>query len=237
MQRVVSTLPGRLAAALLAAFCVLAALVLPMPQARAASSYQFWGYFQLKHGSWAFSSKGPAATHPANGSVQGWRFAVAGTGDNRHPRGVVTFERACATTPAASGKKRVAVVIDYGRTADASTGTPPKPVARCAQVAESATGADVLAAVATVRDSKGLVCGINGWPASGCGTEVKSPTAAQKAPDTPVAIAVPAAPHTASAAPTGSGHTAVWVTVIVVVVLLILAALMLLARRRRAVQR
>lgn len=181
---------GRLAA-LLGLLLGLVALALPTPSANAAgSSYQFWGYWTLKGQTWAFSQNGPSKTHPADGAVEGWRWAVAGTDSNRHPRGTVTFTQVCGNTPKADGKKRVAVVVDYGRKADATKGTPHKPVAKCASVATKATGADVLAAVTTVRQSNGMVCGIDDWPATGCGGEVKNPTAAQKAPDKTVQIAV-----------------------------------------------
>lgn len=182
-----------------------AALVLPVSAAQAAN-YQYWGYYQVVGGAWAFSQNGPDKTTPADGSVEGWRWAVDdGTGATpRPPRALPTFQAVCAATPVEAGKKRVAVVIDFGRPADGDgTTAPPAPVARCASVATAATGAEVLAAVATVRTgTTGLVCGLDGYPASGCGGEVATLSPAQKAPDTPVTIA------TATATATGGAGTA-----------------------------
>ncbi|WP_018156212.1 SCO2322 family protein [Demetria terragena] len=167
------------------------------PTADAASAYRFWGYFQLKDGAWAFSTKGPDQVKPADGSVEGWRYALAGPTDSRAPRDTVSFKEACAGTPAKEGTKRVGVVIDYGRTADAESGTPPKPVAECAQVPAAANGSQVLAAVTdAVRVEKGLTCGVDDWPAKGCGGEVKTVPAAAKAKDKPVSITAPAAKET-----------------------------------------
>jgi hypothetical protein len=163
-----------------------------------AASYRFWGFYQLSNGAWAFAQKGPEQTVPKDGAVDGWRFAVSD--GSRQPRAVLTFEQICGTTPAASGKKRVGLVVDYGRPADADQGgTPPAPTAKCAVVGTDATSLDVLRAAGELRVEKGLVCGVNGYPATGCGGEVKSVSKEAAAPDTPVSIAAPAATPTASA--------------------------------------
>ncbi|MDE9366430.1 SCO2322 family protein [Luteipulveratus sp. YIM 133132] len=193
-----------------------------------AATYRFWGYFQLKGTSWSFAQKGPADTKPADGSVEGWRWAVAGETDSRAPRGTVTFEKACAGIPAKPGTKRVAVVLDYGRAADAESGTPPKPAARCTQVPAAATGADVLAAVSSVRTDKSLVCGVDGWPASGCGGPVQNVSAAAKATDDTVAI-----PVAAQEKSDDSGTRTTVFVVAGIAVLLLIGALVTVARRRR----
>jgi hypothetical protein len=143
-------------------------------------------------------------------------------------------------------------VIDAGRPADAEKGaTPPAPVAECAVVDAKASGAEVLSAVASVRGDKGLTCAINGYPATGCGGEVKQVPAAAKAADTPVTIPVkadaaasPSASATASPAPAdaaaagtssqqGSGvSTGTWVGIVVVLAVLALVAVAALRRRR-----
>ncbi|MEO6955514.1 MAG: SCO2322 family protein, partial [Antricoccus sp.] len=124
-------------------------VILPAGTAR-AEAYQYWGYYTLSNGQWQYAQTGPDQTNPTDGSVEGWRFAVASQDDARPPRGTVTFSAVCGSTKAVDGKKRVAVVIDYGRKADATGATPKKPMASCAQVPAAATGADVLAAVSTV---------------------------------------------------------------------------------------
>jgi hypothetical protein len=118
----------------------------PVPSASAAN-YRYWGYWQLTGGSWAFAQKGPDQLVPVDGSVEGWRYAVDDGSGNRTPRAVLTFEQLCGSTPAPAGKKRVGVVVDFGRAVDGEAGaTPPAPLATCAQVAPAATGAEVLAA-------------------------------------------------------------------------------------------
>jgi hypothetical protein len=190
MNRIASlSVLGARRSALAVVLGLLVALVLPASAANAAA-YRYWGYYQWDGSTWQFASKGPDQLKPADGSVEGWRFAVAAPDSTRLPRVEVSFDEVCAGTDAASGKKRVAVVIDYGRAADSEDGaTPPEPIAECASVDAAATGLEVLGAVADVRADKGLVCGLDGYPATGCGGEVKSVSAAAKAPDQPVTLA------------------------------------------------
>jgi hypothetical protein len=169
----------------------LAALTVLLPAGAAnAANYRFWGYYTWSDGSWAFATKGPDQTTPADGSVEGWRFAVSpASGDPRPPRAAGDFETICADTESVTGKKRVAVVIDAGLSSEAPSGAePPKARGACAQVDESASGAQVLAAVAESRAEKGLVCGIDGYPATGCGEPVDA--AAPTKPDAPVELAL-----------------------------------------------
>jgi hypothetical protein len=194
--RPVVAVPSLVAAVLLA---LVAAVVAPAAPASAAA-YRYWGYFQLQDATWAFASKGPDQLTPADGAVEGWRFAVAGETDARLPRATATFADLCGDTAAQDGKKRVGVVIDYGRTADSEDGKePPAPVGKCAVVDTKATGAEVLAAVASVRAEAGLVCGIDDQPATGCGGEVKEVSPEAKATDTPVPLAAATPTATAEA--------------------------------------
>ena len=170
------------------AFALSLAILLPGAAAHAAA-YRYWGYYELKGDAWQFATKGPDQTNPADGSVEGWRYAVGTEGSSRTPRVTVTFEDICGDTKAQAGKKRVGVVIDYGRAADTEDGsTPPDPRADCASVDKAASGSEVLAAVGEVRAEKGLVCAIDQEPATGCGGEVKQVSAAAKAPDKPVQL-------------------------------------------------
>jgi hypothetical protein len=224
-------------AALTVAAALMVALVAPAGSASAAT-YRYWGYYQLQNGAWAFATKGPDQTTPADGAVEGWRFAIGTEGSTRLPRVTTTFDEVCGPTKAVSGKKRVAVVIDYGRPADTEDGSaPPAPVARCGSVDTAATGAEVLAAVATVRAQGGLVCGIDGEPATGCGGEVKDVSAAAKAPDTPVTLARSAtatqAAAAAAAADRSSSGPSPWTYAGIALVVLIAAALVVTAVRRR----
>lgn len=190
-----------------AAFLVAAVLGLVTavfaPVAAHAAGYQFWGYYQLSDGEWGFAQEGPATTVPEDGSVDGWRFAVAADDDTRVPRAVPTFDDVCGDAPAAGdGEKRVAVVVDFGRDVDAPEGeTPPEPTAACVTAAADTSSQQLVTLLTEdVRtDTSGLICGLAGFPAQGCGDPVDEPTEEQLAPDEPVEIAV--------GAPVGGGDT------------------------------
>ena len=142
------------------------------------------------------------------------------------------------------------VVIDSGRPADAEGGaTPPAPQAACAVVDTKASSAEVLATVGLVRVDKGLTCAVNGYPATGCGAEVKQVPAAAKAADTPVTIpagataagrsaspdaAQPANPATSAAAQDSGVSAATWAGIVIVLALVAVVAFVALRRRRRA---
>lgn len=234
------------ASIVLAILATAVALVLPASTAHAAN-YQFWGYYQLTNGAWVFAQTGPDQTVPKEGSVEGWRWAVSDdSGKNpRMPRVTPAFGDICGTQAAPSGQKHVGVVIDYGRPADGDgKAEPPAPVMKCATVPTAATGSQVLSAVASVRVDKGLVCGINGYPATGCGGQVATLTPEQQAADTPIAAlgAAPAPTPTESAvaadvapAAASTGFTpGIWFGIAAVV--LVVAALIYAAMRRRQTQ-
>jgi hypothetical protein len=224
-------------AALATALGLLVALVLPTAAANAAA-YRYWGYYQWDGSAWQFASKGPDQLKPADGSVEGWRFAVTTPESTRLPRVEVSFDEVCAETATEDGKKRVAVVIDYGRAADSEdASTPPEPVAKCASVDQAATGLEVLGAVADVRGEKGLVCGLDGYPEAGCGGEVKTVPAAAKAPDQPVELT----PRADTGEATGSSAseddgvgTGTWIGIGVVVLALAGLGATAVLRRRQA---
>lgn len=160
-----------------------------------AASYRYWGYFHVTKGAWAFAQTGPAQVIPADGSVDGWRFAVADESSMRTPRATPTFESICAGTALTAGHKRVGLVIDFGRPGDTADGAklPPAAQATCVAVPTKATGSDVLVAAGnTLRLDKALTCGIDGWPATGCGEPVDPVSAAAASPDTAITIAAPA---------------------------------------------
>ena len=163
----------RVAAVAVAAVALLAAVVLPAPTAQ-ATAYRYWSYWVGTDGPWSFSAQG-AARVPQDGDVDGWRFAVSqSTGSSTPPRHLSDFESICGDTAAADGRKRVGVVIDFGTGTDAPPGqTPPAgPVVGCVVVASDANGYAVLDAVTSLRVDAGLICGIAGYPSTGCGEPV-----------------------------------------------------------------
>ncbi len=155
---------------------MLVALVGLTPSAN-ATSYRYWTYWVGGDGDWTFSSQG-ASRHPADGTVEGWRFAISQeAGSSSTPRVTSSFDDICADTDAVAGKKRVGLVLDFGVKADAPPGaTPPDgPIARCLVLPLSASGYDVLVAATSIRVEKGMVCGVAGYPKTGCGEPVANP--------------------------------------------------------------
>ncbi|MFD0572769.1 SCO2322 family protein [Kitasatospora gansuensis] len=123
---------------------------------------------------------GPRGVRPAG--RRGGRLAVRGQPRRRegrrpaHRRG--DFATVCAATPAQAGKKRIAVVLDFGTAADAPGGETPPARTACAAVPTAASSAEVLAAVAPPLryDSAGILCAIVGYPRTGCGDTVGNST-------------------------------------------------------------
>ncbi|MFD8543833.1 SCO2322 family protein [Streptomyces sp. NPDC059649] len=144
-----------------------------------AQEYRYWSFWNGggKDGSWAYATEGPATLRPADGAVEGFRFAVsADSAAAGKPRTAADFDAVCGTTPAADGRKRIGIVIDFGTAADAPDGErPPKGRTACAQVSEDASAGEALAAVAKPLRyaSDALLCGIAGYPKSGCADQVK----------------------------------------------------------------
>ncbi|WP_086726089.1 SCO2322 family protein [Streptomyces carpinensis] len=163
-----------LAALLLAAACLLSAGV---GQAQAVG-YRYWSFWDRDGGHWTYATQGPSTARPSDGDVQGFRFAVSqDSQDAAEPRGTADFAAVCAKTPAQQGRKRIALVLDFGTKADAPSGeTPPAPRTACARVPADATTAEALAAVAgPLRyDTNALLCAIDGYPRKGCGEQVAS---------------------------------------------------------------
>ncbi|MFI1731748.1 SCO2322 family protein [Streptomyces acidicola] len=150
-----------------------------------ATGYRYWSFWEQDGGrgdgrdggsAWTYATQGPSTARPSDGDVQGLRFAVSqDANDAAEPRGAADFASICAKTPPREGRKRVALVIDFGTAADAPSGeTPPEPRTACALVPEDATTADALAAVAKPLryDTNALLCAIADYPEKGCGDPV-----------------------------------------------------------------
>ncbi|MET8687826.1 SCO2322 family protein [Streptomyces sp. NPDC004732] len=155
----------------------LAALLCALAAAPAqAAGYRYWSFWERDGEQWTYATQGPGTATPEDGDVQGFRFSVSDDSkDSAKPRGPADFADLCKDTPAKDGQKRVGLVVDFGTAGDAPGGErPPKPRTACAQVAEDATSAEALAAVAKPLryDNKALLCAIDGYPKSGCGEQV-----------------------------------------------------------------
>lgn len=135
--------------------------------------YAYWLYFSVEGGKFSYQDVGPGTYVPEDGDVEGYRYASALFPPTQEPRADLTevnFDTVCADTAAEDGKKRVAVLIDYGIDGDAPSGDAdaPDPVAECAVVPTAATGLQTLQSVADVRTDKNSgVCGIDAYPSGG----------------------------------------------------------------------
>lgn len=141
-----------------------------------AEGYRYWSFWQRDGGSWSYATEGPATARPADGDVEGFRFSVSvNTQDAAKPRGTAGFDEICAGIPAEDGRKRVALLLDFGTAEDAPDGErPPEPRTECASVPEDATSGEALAAVAKPLryNTSALLCAIAGYPERGCGEQV-----------------------------------------------------------------
>ncbi|GHC59912.1 SCO2322 family protein [Streptomyces violaceochromogenes] len=157
-----------------------------------AAGYRYWSFWERDAGRWVYATQGPSLARPSDGDVQGFRFAVSEDSANAvRPRGTADFATICAKTPAQEGRKRVALVIDFGTPSDAPGGeSPPAARTACARVSPDATTAEALAAVAEPLryDTNALLCAISGYPEKGCGEQVsrdeqkRKPVAKKSAP-------------------------------------------------------
>lgn len=159
----------------LALIVLLSCLLASVGPAQAAG-YRYWSFWERSGDAWTYAPVGPSTARPSDGDVQGFRFAVSqDSKDATQPRGGAVFGVICARTPAQDGRKRVALVIDFGTSADAPSGeSPPATRTACARVSPDATTADALASVARpLRYNSGaLLCAIAGYPRAGCGEAV-----------------------------------------------------------------
>jgi len=181
--------PVRVRVATLLALLVAAAAL--APAARAADAFQYWSYWWgAEDGTWAYAATGPADRVVVDGDVEGWRFVATAEAVPDQPREAPDFDSICADAEPTDGMVRVAVVIDLGTEQDSpEASTIPEgqnPQMQCASVAEGSTGEQVLAAVVgVVRSETGAVCGISGYPATGCFEVVAEPAEPAAAHDEP----------------------------------------------------
>lgn len=187
---------------------VLAALLVIAPAARAESAYRYWTYWSVTDGAWRFSTIGPASAVPADGSVEGWRFAVttaAGSaGDAPDSDPATAFESICGDTEPVAGKKRVAIDVDFGIAEDAPPGErSPADIRECITADEAATGYELLRSMTDVRVGDGLVCGIGAYPQAECAAMVDEaqPTSSGLEPVPESTVAAPELSSAASSSP------------------------------------
>lgn len=192
-----------------------------------ASTYRYWSFWDGAGGTWAYATQGPSSLRPADGSVQGFHFVVSKDAADQAapPRTAPDFAAICSSTAPVAGKKRIALVIDFGTPAEAQAGeTPPQDAPRtaCAQVGPDATTAEALAEVAKPLryNSAALLCAISGYPKQGCGE--------------PIADAAPTPAATADSGSDAGGGPSAGLLAGIAAVAALAAAAVWQSRRRRS---
>ncbi|POX36992.1 hypothetical protein C3486_30750 [Streptomyces sp. Ru73] len=203
-----------------------------------AEEYRYWSFWTAEAGAharsdWSYATEGPSTARPEDGGTVGFRFAVsADSARAASPRTAADFDTVCGGTKAADGRKRVAVVIDFGTAADAPEGeTPPAAREKCARVPEDASAGEALAAVAAPLryDSSALLCAISGYPAKGCAEQAGGADRETAGPASPGG----ASDSGASDQHTGSGGPSAGLIGGIAAVAVLGAAAVWQARRRR----
>ena len=167
-----------------------------------AVQYEYWSYWHAVDGAWTFSGVGPASVVPADGSVEGWRFAESDVQGRDAPTfdAASAFDTVCADAAVPPpDAKRVALVIDSGAGVTTS----------CEVINVEATGYDVLTSVHELRTERGFVCAVDGIPEHGCGdavtdtkpTHAPKPTTSPSTSPTSSPTSSPTQPATATAPP------------------------------------
>ena len=156
-------------------------LLMPAPSAQAAETgWRYWGYFQAAPGeaSWTAAMTGPTV-NVADGSVEGWAFTFSNEAipNAKTPKVAPSFAKICGKTKPVAGKKRIAVMVDFGSAVLRPKGeSTPRLIQRCVVAENSALGVDVLGQAVRIRaQGSGFICGLNGYPAKECGVEMRTP--------------------------------------------------------------
>lgn len=152
----------------------------PIAHAASDTGYRYWGYFQAKPGEskWTTAMTGPTVNIP-DGSVEGFAFTFAGDVINTGaPKIAPNFESICGGTAAVVGKKRIALVVEFGPKVIAPKGeVAPKAFNKCVVLPMKATGFDVLNKATKIRsNASGMICSIAAFPKNECSEKaIKTP--------------------------------------------------------------
>jgi hypothetical protein len=157
----------------------LLAQTITTPAQAASKGWRYWGYYQAaaKSTTWVAAMTGPTVDI-ADGSVEGWIFTFSGDDiPSTPPSTKADFNKICGTTKPVAGKKRIGLVVDFGRRTYAPKGEKvQKQIVRCVVTDKKSQGLEVLAQELQVRqDDSGLICGLAGYPAKECGVEIVAP--------------------------------------------------------------
>jgi hypothetical protein len=151
------------------------------PANASGKGWRYWAYYKAAPGekTWTAAMTGPTVD-VKDGAVEGWSFVFdASDVPTVAPSAKPDFNAICRRVKADKDLKRVALVVDFGRSAYAPKGEKvQRSFTKCVQIAKSAQGIDVLGQAVKIRAANsGLICGINGYPAKECGVEIPTPYA------------------------------------------------------------
>ncbi|MDZ7577411.1 MAG: SCO2322 family protein [Candidatus Nanopelagicales bacterium] len=218
------------AAAATVALLLCASLIAPAASA-ADQGYRFWSFWSGDGSSWQPLSTGAGDHKLADRAVFGAKLVV--TGDSLQPSDAPgqppNYDTLCPDSSGGTGI-HVALVIDFGSKVDAPKGEkPPASQTDCLTLPESSTAAAALQAAASVRAGEGgMICGINGYPATECSVAVA------EIPDKPEPSASPAdSPAESPAAASSENRPPWWLAAAVGALLIILIALAVMRGRSR----
>ncbi|OYN88816.1 SCO2322 family protein [Parenemella sanctibonifatiensis] len=211
----------------------LVALILTAVPAHAQEGFRYWAFFTHDGSQWTAAMTGPAEVIPDDGDVLGWRFAVS-TAEPPAPRAQVSFDQVCGTGVPAEGMKRVALVLDSGSATDAPDGEQPakldRATATCVEIATDANAQAVLQDAFAIRTAdSGLICGIDGYPAQGCGDPVSGAEVGSQDP-------IPVDVVDQDGRPVDDGGTTGILIAAGALLLVAVAAVVVIVRRRRQPQ-
>ena len=200
-------------------------LIAPAPESSSAAAnqtYVYWSFFTANAKSdWKYSSEGAGSVKPAEGTFIGYRWGV---GEGEAPRATTDFDKVCAKTTAGQGQHLVALAIDPGTP---GAGTPSDVTEQCVSVNDNANALQILQGAAQVRlgSDNAMVCGINGFPATGCSYPANAnPAAAISSTESAAATVTQGDSGTGSIVP---------ILIIVGIVLVLLAFIVTLLKSRK----
>ena len=150
----------------------------------AGKGWRYWAYYKAAPGekTWTAAMTGPTVD-VQDGAVEGWSFVFDSSDvPTIAPSTKPDFASICRRVKADKNLKRIALVVDFGRSAYAPKGEKvQRSFTSCVQIAKSAQGIDVLGKAVKIRAAdSGLICGLNGYPAKECGVEIPTPRALRR---------------------------------------------------------
>lgn len=197
----------------------------------AADDYRYWSFYVGQDNAWTFAPTGPADNALADRDVNGWQFGIFGAEGGAMPGQAPSFADLCPSLESAGesqGQLRIAVVIDAGTAAEAPTGeTPIEDRVECLLLPEGANSFQALAKAADVRQENGMVCGLDGYPATEC-APIVSTSASPSPSEEPTLIA------TQETQQSETNSTSPWLWLALGVVALGLFIVLISTRRRSA---